>query len=661
MNNKFLIREMQFPRIPVQKYERYLPTAFDDSLTMLEKVNKLIERLQSLEVITDDLVKKWNDFMSWVVEEGLKDLVNEKLEEWLNDGTLSDIISEQILGEIEGRIENLEEEFQTLLQLFEEFKVEIQNEINALVEYVDSSLEEIYSYIDGKLVVKENVVLTVGENRQFQTLKECIEYILLLPIQPQSIDVVMHNGYELKQQIILEDVDLRHVKIRKEDVMNGLPVVLETDICIRYGVNPEFETIPAFYGKNSFMPNLISSLIYVDPSINSNNCKDCKTISSGILLDNSNMVLGDIQYESWNVGGAINFPFDGVSIVNGSNLVAHYCDFFNNGNRNQLEEHGDNQNWFGCGVRVYNSNLSANFARADRAGDVGFNISQGSTANINNSRASNCGHHGLQATSSSIVSARDCIFDDVIDDAVVAYASSKIDLRNSSCNRVKTNFGVIATRSSEINFEGGVANDCGQHGIMANRGSVIDATSVEVIGSKSHGVHASNGSIINLTSSQIIGSSGDGIHSTHGSIIQIRNSDIIGNDRYGVLAYCAEIIGNEVQIIGNSHEGAFATRGAYIVLNDSVLDGNANNSEASAHVYSFGSDVHLNNSNIDGQHTVAVYSTQGANVRAYNIESEQALGYNIFNGATISCRDVNGTFNRPINTLSKHGYILADE
>ena len=33
----------RFAKITLQRYERYLPTAFDESLTLLEKMNKLIE------------------------------------------------------------------------------------------------------------------------------------------------------------------------------------------------------------------------------------------------------------------------------------------------------------------------------------------------------------------------------------------------------------------------------------------------------------------------------------------------------------------------------------------------------------------------------------------------------------------------------------------
>lgn len=108
-----------YPQIPVpgiQTYERYLPTAFDESLTLLEKVNKIIEYLNRTGALIDDIVNKWNEIMKWLLGEGLQDAVNEKLEEWLKDGTLENIIQEVI----DGRLDDLEKRVQDLLNQVED-------------------------------------------------------------------------------------------------------------------------------------------------------------------------------------------------------------------------------------------------------------------------------------------------------------------------------------------------------------------------------------------------------------------------------------------------------------------------------------------------------------------------------------------------------------
>lgn len=78
----------------VQEYERRLPTAFDESLSLLEKMNKIIQYLHETGELVNSVVEQWNLVMEWVMNEGLKEAVNDKLTEWLDDGTLGDLINE---------------------------------------------------------------------------------------------------------------------------------------------------------------------------------------------------------------------------------------------------------------------------------------------------------------------------------------------------------------------------------------------------------------------------------------------------------------------------------------------------------------------------------------------------------------------------------------
>ena len=51
-----LKRFEQFGEMMVQLYERYLPTAFDESLTLLEKMNKIIQYLNEIGKVTNELI-----------------------------------------------------------------------------------------------------------------------------------------------------------------------------------------------------------------------------------------------------------------------------------------------------------------------------------------------------------------------------------------------------------------------------------------------------------------------------------------------------------------------------------------------------------------------------------------------------------------------------
>lgn len=84
-----------------QKYERYLPTAFDGSLTMLEKINMVIQTLNEVGQLTNGVVELWNEVMVWIMADGLQDSVNDKLEEMYQDGSLAQIINVQMIGSLQ--------------------------------------------------------------------------------------------------------------------------------------------------------------------------------------------------------------------------------------------------------------------------------------------------------------------------------------------------------------------------------------------------------------------------------------------------------------------------------------------------------------------------------------------------------------------------------
>jgi hypothetical protein len=75
------------------QYERYLPTAFDESLSLVEKVNKTIVYLNQIGEITNDVVDQWNTVMEWVTGDGIADTINERLDAMVTDGTLDILLT----------------------------------------------------------------------------------------------------------------------------------------------------------------------------------------------------------------------------------------------------------------------------------------------------------------------------------------------------------------------------------------------------------------------------------------------------------------------------------------------------------------------------------------------------------------------------------------
>lgn len=82
----------------VQKYERQLPTAFDESTSLLSKMNKIIEQLNRIGQLTNDTVDQWNQAMEWVMNDGLSEAIVDLMNQWLNDGTLAQIINTDVFN-----------------------------------------------------------------------------------------------------------------------------------------------------------------------------------------------------------------------------------------------------------------------------------------------------------------------------------------------------------------------------------------------------------------------------------------------------------------------------------------------------------------------------------------------------------------------------------
>ena len=100
-----IVRSMQLPPIKLQKYERYLPTAFDESMSILEKINKVINYLQEYGELTEDMIGKWNEVYRWIENEGIDESVLMRVEDLIQDGTISELINEKIFDSLANQID----------------------------------------------------------------------------------------------------------------------------------------------------------------------------------------------------------------------------------------------------------------------------------------------------------------------------------------------------------------------------------------------------------------------------------------------------------------------------------------------------------------------------------------------------------------------------
>lgn len=576
-------------------------------------------------------------------------------------------------------------DFNTNAKSYYDYLARFNGFISEMVEFVNGLADDIQDLKDkceAFDLSNKDVTYTVGQDGDFKSLNDCFDHINHLIVQPKSIRVTLLKDYVMNEQLFLINKNYNHIKITSEnDIVTTEPT--KTQRTIEVKTNPIFRVKPYFYSLNGVFPT-------IDFKLENKDFND--TINCGYLMDNSVLTFTE-------KGGATWFNFIGACAVNSSSITANYCDFSQNGNREQQEENNKDQVMYGDGLRIFNSSLTANYVHAHRCGEIGVHLSHGASGYIDYSEITFCGHHGLMVTTGSQCSARNCKIYDTTDDNVVSYASSNIDLRYSDCSRSHTTYGVIATRASSINFDGGISNGSKLSGIMSNRGCSIDATKATASNNGEHGVIASNNSQIDFTSGNANNNGQDGLQSTHGSIIQARLSTASRNKRNGILAYAGSVYAQEITCDRNGRRGIEATRGGYVAsygatvsnstddnvlaygsvisINEAKLSGAGRNAIEATRggqvfadrvtitgtgdygVLAYGSKIFMGNSKVSGSKNEPIYSTRGGEITIFQptITSSNTV-FNVYNGSRIFTDNNAYSTNIDPNIMDSKGFIL---
>lgn len=129
----------------VQTYERYLPSAYDDSITILEKLNKVITNLNNIGQVSNDVLDQWNQVMTWVMGDGLSAAVDNQVTAMVTDGTLATVINETLFTDIKTEADSTQTTANanttaigTIANLTTSDKTNLVNAINTLVAEIGS-------------------------------------------------------------------------------------------------------------------------------------------------------------------------------------------------------------------------------------------------------------------------------------------------------------------------------------------------------------------------------------------------------------------------------------------------------------------------------------------------------------------------------------------
>lgn len=173
-----------FKHLNIPDHWQHEWTRYPQGFTILES---LIDWVNQVDEMTDN-VNKWNDYLNKFVEQFDKKLnqeVAKELVEWLNDGTLADIISDDVLDMKVDRTEfdtlsdsivtSLTELETTLSQQITEKSTELTNKVNNKMETVDNTLTTFNNKIETLVPISNYNVDPTGEQDSLAGFKQALE------------------------------------------------------------------------------------------------------------------------------------------------------------------------------------------------------------------------------------------------------------------------------------------------------------------------------------------------------------------------------------------------------------------------------------------------------------------------------------------------------
>lgn len=521
--NQFSVRK-HLKQLFVHKYERYLPTAFDESMSILEKMNKLIEAQNALinvvnahtehtsetierafEIIDTNLEHELEGFLAELAEQKLlyeeirdkihsdllPDSVRQKLEEWLLDGTIEAMITETVFPELIERVEIIENKF-------------VNESIQLLVPTHYSNL---------------NVAVS-----------RATEYTTKLGV---TIEVLIESGHKLNYPLWIRDGDFSNITISSEDA----EVLLDDAIANR----DLFQFI------------------------------NCKAPVINILVNAQGKCSHGLRYLHTASGvinsgcGVKNAGRDGLYARYASNVSANRTIFTG---ASQVADQG-------AGITAWGASIISAFG-ADVSGSKWYGVrsAHGSSIEFDEGTANDCGRHAMRASQQATLACRYATaqragihalyaLDGSIingDRADLSYATNRSVFADGGstitamvCDMTGSGTGAVAHAGSIVNVQAALADGITNAVLEAERVSTINARNIKINGSQTRGAEATQSSTINMQNALIYGSRLNGVRARYNSTIDasistIRNTQLGNESANGVRAES----GSTVLVIGST-------------------------------------------------------------------------------------------------------------
>ena len=664
----------QNPQNPYYDFDTDYTTNSSSYYDYLAKLKPLIQILaERIYDYDKELAKRFEEWDKRI--ETLPKELEDLLVEWLNDGTLEQIINVNIFNDLNDKIDN------------------VNKEVNKRMEEVERTTPKI---------IENDIGVYVGKGGDYLTINDALEDLSrkFLPYKKDglTVEIILLSNYVMKEQVIVSGVDLGWIVISSEknestvidrDSMkintiesrypaftgldgatlptinthfefslgdktsgfDGITVARGSKVELKpgSGVNNADRGLGAYYNSEAFcyMEGLTEGGMGLgagsETGVVFQNCSGRAFMASyGSEIECARSQLQNCQgdhavYIIWQSTGDLY-----QSNISGSKGTGIMCRDGSTCNARETDVSNCNIGYHATHAGVINARSLTESKwvgeSAKNCKQYGALASYASTIELNGADVSNSLRNGIHASDGSIINANGLTGLNVADQAVSAFRNAMISVDGANVKFSK--IGVLADSSSVISANSINASECIDYALLARNGSKISAQNSQIYHSKTS-CHAINASTISCKGANAEGSE-IGFYARFASTIDGENADARNCKLYGFYANEGSTI-NAVNSIADN----ISTIKTGTIVNQSV-----------AYLSNRDSNINCRNSQAINCN-IGCLSYEGSNVNASTCNMSNSLknGYQVLRGSTLTAVGSVGKLSQEENTLKKEGII----
>lgn len=150
-----------------------LPSIFNNSLSDAQRLASVIQVTNKMALIVGEMADNWNEVEDWIKTNGVENAVDGVLTKWKNDGTLTRILDETALPQINQKVDNLQLELKQaenrLNNSMSELETRINNSLNNAESSINASNKAMWERVQQEI---SNILTNGAITEVFENLSE---------------------------------------------------------------------------------------------------------------------------------------------------------------------------------------------------------------------------------------------------------------------------------------------------------------------------------------------------------------------------------------------------------------------------------------------------------------------------------------------------------